>query len=58
MELKIRYETVKAVRPYIAEEDKPSFLDEWRSINERDRRDGTNEALDSALDEIEPDPDY
>ncbi|MEM1377768.1 MAG: hypothetical protein AAGG69_10305 [Pseudomonadota bacterium] len=58
MEPKIRYETVKAVRPFIPDEDKESFLSEVRAINERDARDGTNEMLDASLDDIEPDPDY
>ncbi len=34
------------------------FREEWRQINIRDARDGTNAMLDAALDEIEPDSDY
>lgn len=58
MEPKIRLEAVQALRPYIATEDLQAFREEWREINLRDARDGTNEALDDALQDVEPDPDY
>jgi hypothetical protein len=58
MEPKISFERVQAIRPYIADDDLPAFREEWRQINRRDARDGTNEILDAALDDIESDQDY
>ena len=58
MEPKIRYEVVTALRPYIAEEDMEAYREGLRRINESDARDGTNEFLEAALQDIEPDPAY
>lgn len=58
MDPKIRYRKVVGVQPYIADEDEEAYGEAWQRINEIDARDGTNEALDAMLDDIEPDPDY
>lgn len=58
MDPKISYETVKAVKPFIAEEDRAAYEQEWRDLNAIDERDGTNGLLDAALEDIEPDLDY